>query len=133
MVNQSDDRTANNSFRTEVNQMLTDDAINPVDSFNLLGNRRRVIVIVYLSLVEKGARIEVRHLARVVRGIELEKPPRQVSSGDYESAYNGLIQTHLPKLAEAGVINYDDSRKTLSPTERIDQYALLVQIARYLN
>lgn len=113
--------------------MPTDDAVGPVDLFDLLKNRRRLLVIGYLSLFEEGTLIEVRHLARVIRGIELEKPPRQVSSDDYESAYNGLIQTHLPKLAADDVVEYDDSRKTLSPTYRVNQCMLLVQIARYLS
>lgn len=113
--------------------MSTDDAVEPVDLFDLLGNRRRLLVIEYLSLFEESVSVEVRHLARVIRGIELEKPPRQVSSDDYESAYNGLIQTHLPKLAANGVVEYDDSRKTLSPTHRVNQCALLAQIALYLN
>lgn len=113
--------------------MPTDDAVGPVDLFDLLKNRRRLLVIGYLSLFEEGTLIEVRHLARVIRGIELEKPPRQVNSDDYESAYNGLIQTHLPKLAADDVVEYDDSRKTLSPTYRVNQCMLLVQIARHLS
>ena len=113
--------------------MPTDDTVEPVDLFDLLGNRRRLLVIKYLSLFRKDVSVEVRHLARVIRGVELEKPSRQVSSDDYESAYNGLIQTHLPKLTANGIVEYDESRKTLSPTHRVNQCALFVQIALYLS
>lgn len=113
--------------------MPIEETISPVDLFELLGNQRRLLVIRYLSLYEERSSVEVRHLARIIRGIELEKPPRQVSSSDYESAYNGLIQTHLPKLAEYGVVEYDDSRKLLSPTYRVYRYALLAQITRSFN
>ncbi|MFD1600481.1 DUF7344 domain-containing protein [Halobellus rarus] len=113
--------------------MHTDDRLDPVDFFDLLGNRRRLLIIVYLSLFDQEASVEVRHLARIVRGIELGVPPRQVGSKDYESAYNALIQTHLPKLAACDVIEYDDARKTVSVTHRIKQYALVAQIARYFR
>jgi hypothetical protein len=106
--------------------------VDPVKFFGLLGNRRRLLVIGYLSMFEEGDSLEVRDLARVIRGIELKKPPHQVTSGEYESAYNGLIQTHLPKLAECDVIDYTESRKTLSPTHLVYQYSLLIQTTRIL-
>ncbi|WP_432765144.1 DUF7344 domain-containing protein [Halobaculum marinum] len=87
----------------------------------------------YLSLFCRDECVEVRHLARIVRGIELSEPPRQIGSKEYESAYNGLIQTHLPKLAAHGVVEYNDTRKTVTPTSRVRQYALLAQFARYLR
>lgn len=113
--------------------MSTNPVIDSAALFELLGNRRRLLIIEYLSLFENDASVEVRHLARIVRGIELSEPPRQLSSDDYESAYNGLIQTHLPKLAAHDVLEYDDARKTVTPTPRVEQYALLAQFARYLH
>ena len=101
--------------------------------FDLFGNRRRLLVIEYLSLFGRDACVEVRHLARIVRGIELGEPPRQIDSDDYESAYNGLIQTHLPKLAAHDVLEYNDTRKTVTPTSRVEQYALLAQVARHFR
>ncbi|WP_449289179.1 DUF7344 domain-containing protein [Natrialba hulunbeirensis] len=112
---------------------MTNNLVELVDHFDLLGNRRRLLVIGYLSLVDQQASVEVRDLARVIRSIELETPPHQIKSKEYESAYNGLIQTHLPKLAANGVIEYDDSRKTLSPTYRIYQYSLLVHFVLYFT
>ncbi len=112
--------------------MPTDD-VETVALFDLLGNRRRLLVIEYLSLFGRDACVEVRHLARIVRGIELGEPPRQIGSDDYESAYNGLIQTHLPKLAAHDVLKYNDARKTVTRTSRVEQYALLAQVARHLR
>ncbi|MDL0120495.1 hypothetical protein PNQ29_12270 [Halobacterium salinarum] len=113
--------------------MPTDPITHPAVLFDLLGNRRRLLVVEYLALFDRDACVEVRHLARVVRGIELGEPPRQISSDDYESAYNGLIQTHLPKLAAHDALEYDDARKTVTPTSRVEQYTLLAQVARYLR
>lgn len=105
----------------------------PANIYDLLGNQRRRLVIGYLSLFEPGTTVEVRHIARVVRGIETETPPRQVSTEDYESAYNGLIQTHLPKLATLGLIEYDERRKVVVVTQRLEQYALIATITRFIT
>lgn len=108
----------------------SDDSPSPAHIHNLLGNQRRLLVIGYLSLFPLGTTVEVRHVARVIKGIETGKPPRQVSTGDYESAYNGLIQTHLPKLAAHGLIEYHEGRKTIVGTQRLEQYALLIAVTR---
>lgn len=91
--------------------------------FTLLGNRRRLLVIKFLAMFEIGASIEVREIARFVRGAETNTSPRLVGTDEYESAYNGLIQTHLPKLASADVIEYDDRAKEVIVTPRVKQYA----------
>jgi hypothetical protein len=74
-------------------------------------------------MFEIGTTLEVRELARFVRGAETSTSPRLVSTNDYESAYNGMIQTHLPKLDSADVIEYDDRAKEVTVTPRVKQYA----------
>ncbi|WP_115862530.1 DUF7344 domain-containing protein [Halorussus litoreus] len=96
----------------------------------LLGNERRNLLIRYLSLFEENASVTVRHIARVIRGIETGTPPTQVSTGDYESAYNGLIQTHLPKLSARGLIEYDESAKEIVVTPRLQRYASISVLAQ---
>lgn len=112
--------------------MTTEQTPDVATLFALLGNRRRLLVLGYLALFEPGASVEVRQLARIVRSLELEKPPRQVSTADYESAYNGLIQTHLPKLDAEGVVEYDDQRKIATVTDQVRVYALLIHLGRWL-
>ncbi|WP_449405067.1 DUF7344 domain-containing protein [Halopenitus persicus] len=58
--------------------------------------------------------------------------PREVTTEDYESVYNGLIQNHLPKLAKYGIIEYDDRAKVVTVTPRIEEYVLLIAIARII-
>lgn len=98
----------------------------------LLGNQRRLLVIRYLSLFRPGTNVEVRHLARVIRGIETETCPNHVSSRDYESAYNSLIQTHLPKLATNDIIDYDSRQKVVTVTNQTTHYALIAVIVRFI-
>jgi hypothetical protein len=105
--------------------MTNSETIEPctIRIFDLLGNRRRLLAIRFLAMFEIGTTLEVRELARFVRGAETSTSPRLVSTNDYESAYNGLIQTHLPKLAIADVIEYDDRAKEVIVTRRVKQYA----------
>lgn len=99
---------------------------------NFLGNRRRLLTLRYLALFEPGTTIEVRHLARVVRGVESGNAPRNVGTADYESAYNGLIQTHLPKIDERGLVQYDKRRKMVTIEESLEQYVVLTILAQFV-
>ncbi|WP_318571222.1 DUF7344 domain-containing protein [Salinigranum marinum] len=110
-----------------------DDYPYAAETFTLLGNRRRLLLIKFLALFEAGTSLEVREIARFVRGAETNTPPRLVSTDDYESAYNGLIQTHLPKLAIADVIEYDDRAKEVIVTRRVKQYAGICSLVECIS
>ena len=100
----------------------------PADAYKLLSNRRRLLTVKYISLFDQECIIDVRQIARAIRSVETDTPPRAIGTDDYESAYNSLIQQHLPKLDEAGLIEYDDDRKTVTVNESLDRYALLISI-----
>lgn len=108
------------------------DGLRVADVLNFLGNRRRLLTLQYLALFEPGTTIEVRHVARVVRGVEAGNPPRNVGTAGYESAYNGLIQTHLPKIDERGLVQYDERRKTVTVEESLEQYVVLTTFAQFV-
>ncbi|MDL0118541.1 hypothetical protein PNQ29_08665 [Halobacterium salinarum] len=105
---------------------------NVANVFTLLSNARRLLLVNYLALFEYGRKVEVRHLARVIGSIETQTPPRSVATEHYESAYNSLIQTHLPKLDKQGIIEYDDRAKVVTVTPEIKKYAALIAITRYV-
>lgn len=98
----------------------------------ILGNKRRVLLLNYLFLFGYDQDVEVRHLARVIGGVENGISPRKVTTEDYESIYNGLIQNHLPKLAKYGIIDYNDRAKVVTVTPRIEEYVTLIVIARVI-
>jgi hypothetical protein len=99
----------------------------------ILGNERRVLVLNYLFLFGYEQDIEVRHLARVIGSVENGTSPRDVTNGDYESVYNGLIQNHLPKLDKYDIIDYDDRAKVVTVTPRVEEYVILIVIARMID
>jgi hypothetical protein len=55
-----------------------------------------------------------------------------VSTIQYESAYNGLTQSHLPKLAARGLIEYDEGREEVTVMQRTDRYSLLIAVTKYI-
>jgi hypothetical protein len=101
------------------------------DVFTVLTNARRSHLVAYLALFGYERDIEARHLARVVGSIESGIPPRSVTTEQYESVYNSLIQTHLPKLHELNIVTYDERAKTVTVNAEIGFYALLLSLTRY--
>jgi hypothetical protein len=69
----------------------------------------------------------------VIGGVENGISPREVTTEDYESVYNGLIQNHLPKLAKYDIIDYDDRAKVVTVTPRIEEYVILIVMARIIS
>jgi len=103
------------------------------DVHSLLGNQRRALVVGYLALFDQGESVTVQHVARVVRAVETGTAPDSVSTNDYESAYNGLVQNHLPQLAANELIEYDENRKVIAVTPRLHQYASLLTLAKVVT
>jgi hypothetical protein len=85
--------------------------------FHLLHTSRRRKTIQYL--LERGEPVYLSTLARNVAALEHETPTEKVTPEQYQRVYIPLYQAHLPKLDEAGVIKYDQSRGLIEPTEQL--------------
>ncbi|WP_276258511.1 DUF7344 domain-containing protein [Haloglomus litoreum] len=85
------------------------DAIDRSEVYEILRNDRRRATIEVLR--KKLGSVSLRALSEAIAERETGEspPPRNVR----ESVYNSLHQTHLPKLDERGVIEYDRDRKTV--------------------
>jgi len=91
--------------------------------FDILSNTRRRMVLYYLR--EYGAPASVQEIAERIAALENEIPPEELSRQQRKRVYVSLYQTHLPKLNEAGIIEYDDNEGMVSLTDRaleIDTY-----------
>jgi DNA-binding transcriptional ArsR family regulator len=78
--------------------------------FDLLRNRRRRLVMRYLG---EHDRAEIGELAEHVAAVENGTDPETLSSSERKRVYVSLYQSHLPKLAEAEVVDYDKERGTV--------------------
>ncbi|MFC7116645.1 hypothetical protein ACFQH2_19170 [Natronoarchaeum sp. GCM10025703] len=73
-----------------------------------------------LENVEKGP-ISVSTLAEEVAAIEYNCPPTELGSQQRKRVYIALCQVHLPRLAEAQIVSYDDNQKLVDEGPRFSE------------
>ena len=79
--------------------------------FDILRNRRRRLV---LSAIEEwDGSTTLSELAEHIGGIENSKPPHALNAQERKRVYVGLYQCHLPKMDDAGAIEFDQNRGTV--------------------
>ena len=80
----------------------------------VLSNDRRRMAIEYLQ----DGDLTLRELSERIAEAETGEspPPRNIR----QSAYVSLQQTHIPKLAELDIVNYDEESKVVSLAEAAD-------------
>jgi hypothetical protein len=103
----------------------THEALPKDEIFHLLQNQRRRYVLQYLQEVD--GTVEMRDMAEQVAAWEHDTTLQALTSDERQRVYIALYQAHLPKLNEKGVINYNQSRGIVEPTERI------AQLTQYLD
>ncbi len=89
--------------------VATDD-LDAVEIHDVLSNERRRMVLSLLR--ENGDQLSARELSERIAELETGEspPPRNIR----QSAYVSLHQTHLPKLDTLGIVEYDESAKTVT-------------------
>lgn len=94
--------------------------------FDLLSNTRRRCVLHFL--LEKPE-TTVRELSRHVAAWENEVELAAVSAKQRKRVYTGLHQTHLPRLEDHGVVEYDSNRGDIRASERLSDFEPYLQPA----
>lgn len=87
--------------------------------FGLLSTERRRRLLRYLD--EEGSQTTLGEVAEHVAAAENDVDVAHLSSDQRKRVYVGLYQCHLPKLDDAGVIEYDRERGTIELLGRADQ------------
>ena len=84
--------------------------------FDVLSNERRRCTLYYLT--EHGDdSVSLREVVDYVSAWENGKPIGEVSSSERMCTYSALHQSHLPKLAKRGLIDYDSQRGEITLRE----------------
>ncbi|WP_090381525.1 DUF7344 domain-containing protein [Natronobacterium texcoconense] len=91
-----------------------EDTLTVDESLDLLSSSRRRAVIEQLAASEQD-HVRVADLAERVAGTEYGCEPSEISSDERKRVYISLIQSHLPRLANAGVVSYAEDTKIVSP------------------
>jgi hypothetical protein len=87
--------------------------------FELLQNQRRRDALRYLEA--NGGRTTLSDMAEHIAAKENDLPVRAINSKQRKRVYIGLYQCHLPKLAGAGVVDFDKDRGTIELCDRAAQ------------
>ncbi|GAA0534913.1 hypothetical protein GCM10008994_07310 [Halorubrum ejinorense] len=84
--------------------------------FSLLSNPRRRFILQYLNRNREGIRLQA--LATEVAAWENETDPDDLTDKQEKRLYVSLHQTHIPKLEEAGIVEYDGDSGEIRLTDR---------------
>lgn len=85
----------------------------------LLANRRRRYLLYALRGREEP--IELSTLAERVAGWEHDVHPDDVEKNEYKSVYVSSVQCHVPKLADAGVVDHNEDNHTVVLADNFKQ------------
>jgi hypothetical protein len=85
--------------------------------FDLLSSPRRRYVLYYLKEHEEGA-VDLTELSEQVAAWENDIDVEELTSQQRKRVYVSLYQTHVPKMADAGVISYDQESGMVALTDR---------------
>jgi hypothetical protein len=94
--------------------------------FTALSNRRRRNVILYLKQHEDDAR--VRDIAEQLAAWENDLDVGEVTYKQRKRVYTALHQSHLPKLAQSGFIEYEPNRGLVSLTEESRHLEMYLEV-----
>lgn len=101
----------------------TSGEMSPDLVFEILSNTRRRMVLYYLRQYDGSA--TVQELAEQIAALENDVPVSDLTRQQRKRVYVSLYQTHLPKLEQTGIIEYDDDGEEVFLTDRageIDSY-----------
>nr|WP_255194775.1 hypothetical protein [Halorarius litoreus] len=65
-----------------------------------------------------GGKAEVTDLAKHVAAWEYDIDPEELDDQQQKRVYVSLYQTHVPKLADIGIVNYDSETRMVELTDR---------------
>ena len=94
--------------------------------FEILSNKRRRLVLRYLRQSSDDD-IEFRDLVDQVAAWENDTTLEQLESSERKCVYTALRQTHLPKLDEAGVVDFDRQRGDFELTDTAEAVFLYMR------
>jgi hypothetical protein len=100
--------------------------ISEDEMFEMLANRRRRYTIHYLK--EREEQVDLGTLAEHVGAWEYDTTADQLSAAERKTVYTALQQRHLPKMDDAGIIDFDKRAGTVRPTEALTDLEIYAEV-----
>ncbi|AXG07925.1 hypothetical protein DU500_16645 [Haloplanus rubicundus] len=90
---------------------MAEDRITRDAAFSLLSNRRRrqLLCVLARSGEARSLRAAAREIVGRLEGID----STEITDEVYRSVYVSLYQTHAPQLAAEGIVDYDETERTV--------------------
>lgn len=100
--------------------------LSQTEAFDILSSDRRRHVLHFLLSHKDGT--DIGELSRQIAAWENGESLDQVTADERRRVYVSLHQTHLPRMDEAGVLDYENSRDTIELTERGESLRVYMEI-----
>lgn len=104
-----------------------DSAITEEEIFTTLSNHRRRYVV---HALDDGSEIDLGPLAERVAAWEYDVDVGELSHDERKRVYTSLQQTHLPKMDDTGIVEFDKDRGTVAPTEAFADVDVYLEVVR---
>ncbi|WP_154658626.1 DUF7344 domain-containing protein [Halopiger djelfimassiliensis] len=101
-------------------------ALRKGEVFEVLRNQRRRYVLHFLK--QDGQPVELGDLAQQVAAWEYQTTLDGVTPAQRKRVYTTLQQTHLPKMDEAGILEFDSDEGVIRPTDRTRDISVYLEI-----
>ncbi len=102
-------------------------SLSPQQIFSVLSNRRRRFVLHYI--LQNGEETTIRKLTEQIAAWESSTDTEYVDSAARKRVYTALQQNHLPKMDEAGIINFQKDRGVIERTDAADKLDVYIEVA----
>ena len=103
-----------------------EDDLSRDEVFEVLGNGRRRNVIRALRQADDA--VELGELAERIAAQENDISVEEVSYQQRKRVYTALQQSHLPKMDEAGALDYDSDRGVIEAADELSQFDLYLEV-----
>ncbi|MFB6122930.1 MAG: hypothetical protein ABEJ78_05675 [Haloferacaceae archaeon] len=94
--------------------------------FSMLSNQRRRYVLRYLR--EDPGPVRIRDLSEQIAAWENDVDVADLDYRQRKRVYTSLHQTHLPKLDDAGIVEYDQDRGTIELADRAAELDIYLEV-----
>jgi len=95
------------------------DSLTQDEVYDLLSNARRRFVISYLR--RRREPVDIMHLSEAVAAWENDVDADALTDQQTKRVYVSLYQTHLPKLDDAGIVEYDRDSGAVALADAVDE------------
>ncbi len=101
--------------------------ISKEDVFDVLSNQRRRFVV-HLLKRDDGHTVAIGDMAEQIAAWEYDIDVAEINADQRKRVYTALQQSHLPKLDETGLVEFNRTKGVVEPTQAIDNVDVYLDV-----